>query len=90
MVLIKARLYGGPWDGRMVRIDVEDAQNPPEFGEVGHPRRDPKSAVCLHIYRRAARDPWNSGVWDYVAEASEDSVVGHEQSSGDPFMTRRR
>lgn len=90
MVLIRARLYGGPWDGRMVRIDVKDGQNPPEFGEIGYSRRGSKSPVPLHLYRRAARDPWNSRVWDYVAEASEDPAIGHPQSSGDPFMTRRR
>lgn len=89
MVLIRARLYGGPWDGRMVCIDVTDGQDPPEFGDFGHSRRDP-SLPPLQIYRRAARDPWNSRVWDYVADTPEDILVGHRPSSRDPFMTRRR
>ena len=87
MVLIKARLYGGPWDGRMVSIDVRDGQNPPEFGAL---RRDPKSLAPLQIYRRAARDPWDSEVWDYVADTPEDPLTGDQESSDDPFMTRRR
>jgi hypothetical protein len=90
MVLIRARLYGGPWDGRMVSIDVKDGQNPPEYRDFGYSRRDPKSLAPLHIYRRAARDPWNSRVWDYVADTPEDSLIGHRRSSRDPFMTRRR
>ena len=90
MVLIKARLYGGPWDGRMVSIDVRDGQNPPEFGDFGALRHDAKSLAPLHIYRRAARDPWDSQVWDYVADTSEDPLAGDQESSGDPFMTRRR
>jgi hypothetical protein len=90
MVLIRARLYGGPWDGRMVCIDVRDGQNPPEFSDFGYSRRYPKSLAPLRIYRRAARDPWNSQVWDYVADPPGDPLIGHQQSSRDPFMTRRR
>jgi hypothetical protein len=90
MVLIRARLYGGPWDGRMVCIDVKDGQDPPEFGEFAYSRRDPKSLAPLQIYRRAARDPWNSRVWDYVAETPGSALIGRQQSIRDPFMTRRR
>lgn len=90
MVLVRARLYGGPWDGRMVCIDVKDGQDPPDFGDFGYPRRDPKTQVPVQIYRRAARDPWNSRVWDYVADRPEDTLIGHQRSSRDPFMTRRR
>jgi len=90
MVLIKARLYGGPLDGRMVCIDVEDGQNPPELSYFDYSRRDPISVAPLHLYRRAARDPWNSRVWDYVADTPEDPLIGHQRLSRDPFMTRRR
>lgn len=74
----------------MVYIDARDGQNPPEFGDFGYTRRDLKSLVPLQIYRRAARDPWNSRVWDYVADTPEDPLIRHLQSSRDPFMTRRR
>jgi len=90
MVLIRARLYGGPLDGRMLCIEVKDGHNPPEFGDFGYSRRDPKSLASLPIYRRAARDPWNSRVWDYVADTAEDPLIGRQRSSRDPFMTRRR
>jgi hypothetical protein len=90
MVLIKARLYGGPLHGRMVRIDVKDCQDPPELGEFGYSRQDRISLVPLHRYHRAARDPWNSRVWDYVADTFEDPLIGHQPSNRDPFMTRRR
>src|SRR5689334_111223 len=63
MVLIKARLYGGPWDGRTVSINVDDLQNPPALRKFGYSRRGPKGRARLHTYRRAARDPWNNRVW---------------------------
>jgi hypothetical protein len=90
MVLIKARLYGGPWDGRTVCIDVNDRQNPPALREFGYSRRDPKAPAQLHTYRRAARDPWNSRLWDYVSDTPEGLLIGHQQSSRDLFKTRRR
>jgi hypothetical protein len=90
MVLIKARLYGGPWDGRTVSINVDDVQNPPALRKVGYSRRGPKGRAQLHTYRRAARDPWNSRVWDYVSDTPEGLLNGHQQSSRDLFKTRRR
>jgi hypothetical protein len=90
MVLIKARLYGGPLDGRVVRVDVKDGQNPPEFGGFGYSRQDATSLAPLHLYRRAARDPWNSQVWDYVVDTPEDPPIGPQRSGRDLFMTRRR
>jgi hypothetical protein len=90
MVLIRARLYGGVWDGWMASIDVKDDQDPPEVGHFGYSPRDPGGPAPRQIYRRAARDPWNSRVWDYVADTPEGSLIGHGQPSHDPFMTRRR
>lgn len=90
MVVIKARLYGGPWDGRTVSIDVEDLQNPPALRKFGYSRQGPKGRAQPYTYRRAARDPWNSRVWDYVSDAPGGRLFGRQQSSRDPFKTRRR
>lgn len=90
MVLIKARLYGGPWDGQTVSINVDDLQNPPALRKFGDSRRGPKGRAQLHTYRRAARDPWNSRVWDYVSDMPGGRLIGRRESSRDLFRTRRR
>jgi hypothetical protein len=90
MVLVKARLYGGPWDGRTVTINVDDLQNPPALRRFGYSPQGPKGRAQLHTYRRAARDPWDSRVWDYVSDTPESRLIGQQQSSRDLFRTRRR
>jgi hypothetical protein len=90
MVLVKARLYGGPWNGRTVSINVDDLQNPPALRRFGYSPQGPKGRAQLHTYRRAARDPWDSRVWDYISDTPEGRVIRHQQSSRDLFRTRRR
>lgn len=45
----------------------------------------PEAQAQLHTYRRAALDPWNSRLWNYVADTPEVLLIGHQQSSrGEP------
>ncbi|GAA5179836.1 hypothetical protein GCM10023322_10790 [Rugosimonospora acidiphila] len=64
---VRALLHGGPLDGRMVTIDVDDPQDPPILYEVGFFAETLRAQVEFRVYRRAARNPYAGRIWDYEA-----------------------
>ncbi len=67
MPSVRAKLHGGPLDGRVVSIDVEDPQDPPILYELGYTAESLRAQVEFRVYRRAARNPYAGRLWDYEA-----------------------
>ena len=67
MAIISAQLHGGPLDGELVAIRVDDPQNPPILHDIGYRPNKPGAPAIFYTYRRVARNPVLSIGWDYEA-----------------------
>jgi hypothetical protein len=68
--VITVALSGGPLDGEMIAINVDDPDDPPMFHDIGYRANSPGAQAVMQTYRRMCRNPVVRFAWDY--EATED------------------
>jgi hypothetical protein len=69
--VITVALAGGPLDGEMIAINVEDPNDPPMFHDIGYRPNTPGAPAVMQTYRRMSRNPVVKFAWDY--EATDDA-----------------
>jgi len=65
MALISAQLHGGPLDGELVAIQVDDPNDPPRLHDIGYRPQTTGAPAVFFTYRRTDRNPVVSIGWDY-------------------------
>jgi hypothetical protein len=66
MAIISAQLHGGPLDGELVAIQVDDPNDPPRLHDIGvRPGWSGGKAAVFFTYRRTDRNPVVNIGWDY-------------------------
>jgi hypothetical protein len=74
MALISAQLHGGPLDGELVTIQVDDPNDPPWLHDIGYRPERPGAPALFYTYRRTDRNPVLSIGWDYEATGESRAV----------------
>ncbi len=74
MAIISAQLHGGPLDGEMIAIQVDDPNEPPLLHDIGYRPEQPGAPAVFYTYRRTDRNPVLSIGWDYEATGESRGV----------------
>jgi hypothetical protein len=81
--MISAQLHGGPLDGELVAINVDDPNDPPIKHDIGYRPERPGAPAVFYTYERVARNPVLKIGWDY-------EMIGEPRGVPDNPVARRR